>query len=114
MLEKHHLINWQARAYVSQINVRGCPYHAVQRNAERLAEFISQWIAEQRHADRRSNLRAALAAIDTTDSALSTPKRMAGHFSFLGFAAYETMSSVLTWILFLLGFAPERAGRPGR
>jgi cytochrome P450 len=107
MLEKHHLINWQARAYVSQINVRGCPYHAVQRNAERLAEFISQWIAEQRHADRRSNLRAALAAIDTTDSALSTPKRMAGHFSFLGFAAYETMSSVLTWILFLLALHPN-------
>jgi cytochrome P450 len=107
LLERYHVLNWRVSGHYPQLDVPGCPYHTVLRTAERLAEFIDPWIAEQSCEPRGSNMRAALAAMDTVESGPLTSKRLAGHFSFLGFAAHETMSSALTWTLFLLALHPN-------
>jgi len=107
LLERYHVMNWRLSGHFPRFDVPGCPYHTVLRTAERLAEFIDPWIAEQPCKARGKNIRAALAAIDTVEGAPLTREKLAGHFSFLGFAAYETMSSALTWTLFLLALHPK-------
>jgi len=109
MLADYHHANWRAGAHL-RINIPGLPYERVLSQAEQLRDFVSEWVGEQRGCPADKDLRAAFTAHRSTDGSALAPDQLAAHVNFLAFAAYETVSSALTWVLFLLAFHPEVLG----
>jgi cytochrome P450 len=107
-LSAYHNANWSMFAHLA-FNSRGFPYHNVLIEAEALQRFMAGWVAERRGAAPGSDLRAAFAAMTDDRGRPLGPGALASYFSFLSFASYETMSSALTWTLFLLADNTEVA-----
>ena len=106
MLERYHARNWSIGAFLFPVDLPGTPYRRLLRMAEKVADEIGRWVAERNGAAQPS-IRAAHAALTDGDGHPLSAVRRAANISFLSFASFETMSSALTWILFLLALHPR-------
>ncbi len=107
LLSDYHVANWSPFAFLFPFDFPGSPYRRVMQRAKKLQDFIIAWLEERRSSPADSDVRAAFAQL--TDG-LGNPlpvEKIAGHLSFFGFAAYETISSALTWALILLELQPQ-------
>jgi cytochrome P450 len=106
MVAQYHDANWRATAYVP-FRIPGLPYARVLSQAEKLRDFVREWVGEQGGCPADQDLRSAFAAHRTGEGVPLSADQLASHITFVAFAAYETMSSALTWVLFLLAFHPR-------
>lgn len=106
LLADYHDSNWVAAAHALPVNCPGLPYRQTLQRAEALQSFLLSWVGERRGTHRQADIRASFA--NMTDSAGNhlRPGKITGYLSFLAFASYETMSSALSWTLFLLAQNP--------
>jgi len=108
-LADYHRANWQFRSYL-RLRIPGMPYEDVLSRAERLRDFVSKWVDERRGCPASQDLRAAFVAHRNGKGEPLTAEQLAAHLNFLGWAAYETMSSTLSWTVFLLALHPNVHG----
>lgn len=106
MLAEYHADNWRPAARLT-LPIPGLPYQNLLDRAERLRDFVRDWVGERSGCPIHQDLRAALAGHRNGSGQPLTPERLTAHVNFVGFAAYETMSSALTWTLYLLALHPE-------
>jgi len=110
LLADYHDANWSTSAHVLPFSVPGSRYQEVQRRADHLRSFLVDWVAERRGCPVDQDLRASFANKTDTSGHHLRAGRIAGYFSFLAFASYETMSSALTWTLLQLAQNQDAVG----
>jgi cytochrome P450 len=107
LLSTYHDANWRLVSFALPFKIAGLPYRHVLRLAEALNSFMVPWSRERAGKPRDSDLRAALTGVLDDNGSPITPEKLVAHFNFLAFASFETMSSALTWTLFLLALHPQ-------
>jgi cytochrome P450 len=109
LLGAYHTENWKAGPYVLPFNLVGLPYHRVFSLAEELRARIGPWVRQRDSSPPGADLRAVFAQFRDSEGRPLTAGQLASQFNLLGFASYETMSTAVTWTLFLLMLHPEIA-----
>ena len=105
-LERYHAQNWSIGAFMFPFDFPATPYRALLRMAEEVSADLGHWVEERAGAGKFGDLRAAHAAMTDADGKPVGQQHHAANFSFLTFASFETMSSALTWALYLLALHP--------